>query len=357
MSHRPHPHIPNVWIIDYRPEGRNGKRIREQIDGTEADAAAYERQVRGIHVSLTRTAMNPPFKDIAAAFTEWAAVNRSENYCKSIKWALKRLTPHFGIFPPSRITDPMVEQYKAKRKTTPRACNQELEMLQIIINWGADVKRRHCQPLPFKIEKLPYKKALMRVPSHDNFDAFIGNVTDPRKKALCLIMYWSGPRFNDIVKARWEDVDWYNGTVICRVKRGHEKVILLPDEASALLRDYQAGKYHKPTRRHPEEWQKPDTGFIFVNPRTGQPWTHIKRSFRSAWTDAGIQKIKGPHTLRHACGKNTLDTTGDLRLTQEMLGHTQIRTTQIYTHVAVDRLKEAMQRTQKRLVHVDTKQA
>lgn len=349
MSYYPHKKWDGWWTIDYSPEGKKGKRIREHIKGTEEDAINYERQLRQLHVSKYKTAVNPQFRDIADAFEEWAKINRAENYQKSIMWALKNLRPHFGLFPPSRITDPLIEAYKLKRKDTPRACNQELEMLQIIINWGANAKRGYCRSLPFKIEKLPYKKALMRVPAHENFEKFIEEIDDPRKKALCLIMYWSGPRFNDIVKARWEDIDWVNGHVISRVKRGAEKVILVPEDALKLLEDYKEGKYHKPTKRYPDEFVKPTEGYIFVNRSTGLPWTSIKKSFKSAWENAGIQKIKGPHTLRHACGKNTLDTTGDLRLTQEMLGHTQIRTTQIYTQVAVDRLKAAQSKTRQRL--------
>lgn len=338
MSYNPHPTWPGFWVIDYYPQGRRGPRVRENIEATDEEAKAYERKVRGLHISQCHSTVNPPFKAIASDFVTWINTNRSATYAKSVGWTLNNLNPHFGILPPSRITDPLIEQYKEKRKHVTRACNQELEMLSIIINWGANPKRNYCRKLPFKIEKLPYEKPLPRVPSHASFEAFIAQQKDPLKKALCLIMYWSGPRFNDIVKARWEDADLKAKILVSRVKRGKEKVILLPDAAIAVLRKF----------------QRPE-GYIFENPRTGLPYTHIKRSFKTAWERAGIPKIKGPHTLRHACGKNTLDTTGDLRLTQEMLGHTQVRTTQIYTQVAVDRLKAAMRLTQKRLDRVDKK--
>lgn len=364
MSYHPHKTWPGYWTIDYRvidhvqKGGKTVKtvqRIREHIEvETAEEAADYERRVRGIHVSQCRTHVSPPFKEIAAEFKTWAETNRSATYQKHIGWMLKELLPVFGIFPPSRITDAMVEKFKADHKEKSSMCNHQLKMLTIIINWGANPKRAYCKPLPFKVELLQHKKALMRVPSHDNFELFISEVKDPRKKALCMIMYWSGARFNDIVKAKWEDIDWQNATVISRVKRGAEKVILLPEDAIAILDNYRLGKY---TRKKGEPFKKITEGWIFENKRTGLPWTHIKKSFKAAWEHAGIQKIKGPHTLRHACGKNTLDTTGDLRLTQEMLGHSQISQTQIYTTVAVDRLIAAQKRTRARLVLVDKKDA
>src|SRR5574340_1222118 len=98
MSYRKHPsNIPNMWVIDYRPNGRNGERIRENFEGTEEQAKEYERHVRQIHVSLAKTSANPPFKEIASEFVTWAEQYRKPNYVRSIKCCLKSLLLAFGM--------------------------------------------------------------------------------------------------------------------------------------------------------------------------------------------------------------------------------------------------------------------
>lgn len=64
----------------------------------------------------------------------------------------------------------------------------------------------------------------------------------------------------------------------------------------------------------------------------------MKNLFKTASERSGVP-IKGPHTLRHICGTYTLAATGDLRLVQDTLGHTQVRTTEIYTQISLDRLR------------------
>src|SRR5574343_735674 len=115
MSYYPHKAWAGWWTIDYRisdPDTGEKTRVREHVEGTEDDARQYEREQRQLHVSTTRTSVSPSFKAIAEEFLAWADTNRSENYVKSIKWALKHLLPHFGVFPPNRITDALCEQYK-----------------------------------------------------------------------------------------------------------------------------------------------------------------------------------------------------------------------------------------------------
>lgn len=404
------------YKIDCYQGGRSGKRIREVFWGSYEEALQQEMDYVRRHIDELRINLNPTLDDAIPLFLEWLDLHRSEKYGKSMRWAFKHLRPHFGKYPVSRITETLINQYKMQRRSTPVACNQELDYLKIIIAWM--VKNRLASgPLPFRIEKLPYEQPLPRVPSHQAVEAFCDIYFDPLKMilldladasgrsvyevaryrwtefnatqqslrdiplteqqidaliklmpnafdrdnplrrepgciflnrltgkpynalnrpaveeeamkyALIQIMYCSGPRFNDIAKARWEDVNWHERYVISRVKRGKEKITLLPDVAYDIL-----------------EPRKKSTGFIFANPKTGQPYTTLKKKIKLAAEKSGAP-IKGHHTFRHACGKNTLNATGNLRTVQEMLGHTQVKTTQKYTHVAVDNLREAQRQT------------
>lgn len=346
MSYYPHKTWPGWWTIDYLIIDRvqkgakvvkTKKHIREHIKGTEEEAQAYERLQRGLHVSKARTSVNPPFKDIADEFKAWAKTNRSVNYQKSIGWALKKLLPVFGFFPPSRITDPLIEQYKAAGKAHPRACNQQLEMLQIIINWGAQPKRGYCRPLPFKIEKLHVFKKLPQTPDPDEFDRLLVQISSNFKQAratpeqqihkigMIMIMYETGMRWIEARHLQWENLRKDDGRLyLGRTKTNKARYTFLSAEVLELL---------KPI------WK--DEGYMFVNPRTQKIYTTMGKSLRENAKKAGI-KLRGTHTLRHSLGTDSQDATGDIRGTQELLGHADIKSTTVYTHTATNKIKRLL---------------
>lgn len=348
MSYYPHKSWPGWWTIDYRvidhvQEGdkivKTVQRVREHIQGDEQAAADYERRIRGLHVSQARTTVNPTFKTIAAEFKAWAKTNRSENYQNQIKWNLKQLLPVFGIFPPSRITDPLIEQYKARRKETPRSCNQELEMLQIIINWGANPKRNYCRSLPFKPEKLQVFSKLPQTPDPDEFDQLLQQIASNFKQArqtpeqrihkiaLVMIMYETGIRWIEARNLQWDNVRKKDGRLyLGRTKNGKARYTFISKEVLELLDPI---------------WS--ETGYMFINPRTKKIYTTMGKSLRGAAKASGI-KLRGTHTLRHALGTDSMDANdGDLRGTQQLLGHEDIKSTIVYTHTATKRLKRLLE--------------
>ena len=331
MSFKKHPKLAGWWIIDYWPNGRHGQRIRESFKGTEEEAKAYERQVRGMHISSTRVTVNPPFKDIASEFKTWANLHRKPSYVKSIGWCLDKLLPVFGNLPPSRITSHMVEQFTETRKQFPRKCNQELEMLQIVINWGADTKRNYCQKLPFKFDKLQVFKSLPMPPGPEEMGdlltlidtsfkkAHLGPIAAINKKAMVQIMYETGMRWIECRHLKWENLRWSDGRLyLGQTKTNQGRFTALSPEVMEIL---------KPI--------KSTAGYMFVNPKTDLPYTTMGKSLRNNAKKLGIM-LKGTHTLRHSLGTDSMEASGgDIRTTQELLGHEDIKSTTVYTHVAM----------------------
>ncbi|MGH8125853.1 MAG: tyrosine recombinase XerC [Rhodanobacteraceae bacterium] len=143
-----------------------------------------------------------------------------------------------------------------------------------------------------------------------------------RDRAMLELLYSSGLRVSELCGVRWRDLDVEQG--LLRVTGKGNKTRIVPVgrmalEALAALRDSQAAGADEPVLRG----------------RAGKPLTPgavraaIKRRARSQ----GVWKRVYPHLLRHSCASHLLESSGNLRAVQEMLGHADIGTTQIYTHL------------------------
>jgi len=339
MSVRKHPKIPNAFVIDWYPLGRNARRERQIIyDSNESEARLIEQSLRRRH-NLGHQ-VNPLIREAIPDWLEWMTLHRAARTVESIGWALKHLLPHFGHLPVSQITELVVNQYKHKRKSAPRACNLELDYLKSLISWM--VKRKLCEPLAIGIERLPYRRPLPKIPSPDDFARWMEAVEPDGawdkaartrrpgpKNALLWLMAGAGLRYREAACLTWGDVDRQQGIVTLRTtKGGRPRLAPLPHQAKAIL---------------DEIWKEEFSPDDLIAPnRDGKPFSHMKSLFRTAAERSGVA-IKGPHTLRHICATYLLTATSDLQLVSTMLGHTQLRTTQLYAQVSIDRLKKAQQ--------------
>ncbi|HET6203399.1 MAG TPA: tyrosine recombinase XerC [Planctomycetota bacterium] len=153
-----------------------------------------------------------------------------------------------------------------------------------------------------------------------------------RDRALLETLYSSGCRAGELVGLREEDLDLRGGLARVRGKGKKERMAMLGAPAVRALRAYLAEKHRR--------------GFgaeaAFVNLRGG-PLTDrsLRRVLRKHLLASGIGGRVSPHTLRHSFATHLLDRGADLRSVQEMLGHERLSTTQIYTHVSLERLRAA----------------
>ena len=158
-----------------------------------------------------------------------------------------------------------------------------------------------------------------------------------RDRAVLELFYASGLRVSELVALRLEDVNLETGIVLCMGKGSKERLIPVGGKARESLEKYLTGARLKllGTKTVPE---------IFVS-RLGKKvsrqsiWKIIKFYARKA----NIKKTIKPHTLRHTFATHLLEHGADLRSVQEMLGHSDISTTQIYTHVDKERLRTVHQ--------------
>ncbi len=168
-----------------------------------------------------------------------------------------------------------------------------------------------------------------------------------RDAALLELLYGAGLRVSEVVALRAGDVDTRRGLV--RVRRGKgAKERLVPIGAPALVA-LEAYLSACPRARTGQIHARGAAGgegrapFLFPGRRPDQPvgTCLVWRAVREHARRAGLSRLPSPHWLRHSFATHLLNGGADIRAIQEMLGHAQIATTQIYTHVATDRLREA----------------
>jgi integrase/recombinase XerD len=163
-----------------------------------------------------------------------------------------------------------------------------------------------------------------------------------RNLAMIELLYGSGLRVSELISLRLEDVSLDVGYVRCLGKGSKERIVPLGDPAIAALQRYVRGARGRIKRGQATE-------ILFLNAK-GRPLT--RQGFwliLKGWAEAcGISQHVSPHTLRHTFATHLLDHGADLRSVQEMLGHADISTTQIYTHLTKKYILEVFQKAHPR---------
>lgn len=155
-----------------------------------------------------------------------------------------------------------------------------------------------------------------------------------RDKAMLELLYATGIRVSELVGLRLQDVNLERGFLVVMGKGSKERAVPLGEAAADAVTSYLE-------RARRLLLKSADSEFLFISSRrrgiTRQMfWERIKLHARTA----GITSSISPHTLRHCFATHLLDNGADLRAVQAMLGHADISTTQIYTHVSRERLKQ-----------------
>lgn len=159
-----------------------------------------------------------------------------------------------------------------------------------------------------------------------------------RDRAMLELAYAAGLRVSELLGLRLQDVQVEEGFVRVFGKRAKERWVPFGESAKHALQRYLQFARPKLCGKHSED-------YLFLSER-GTPlsrtqfWLRLKQYARRA----GIARPISPHTLRHSFAVHLLQGGADLRAVQEMLGHASINTTQIYTRVSIDHLREVYQK-------------
>jgi site-specific recombinase XerD len=172
-------------------------------------------------------------------------------------------------------------------------------------------------------QDIPLAKRPSRLPvvlNRSEVHAMISALTNLKHRLLVMLLYYGGLRLSEARNLRWEDVDFERGLIHLKsCKGGRDRVVFLHPKVSQTMVEY------GPHRLGP----------VLLSARGGKynPRT-IELIVEKAAEKAGIGREVTPHSLRHCFATHLLEAGAGLRHIQELLGHRDIRTTQVYTHLA-----------------------
>ena len=172
-------------------------------------------------------------------------------------------------------------------------------------------------------------------PRADYEAGLIGEYSCARDAALFEVLYSTGCRISEVVSITWEIVDFSRGCMIVTGKGSKDRLVIVGSRALAALEELRSvaeRRFSRPVL--PSEPVFLSDRLEPVSPR------FVERRMKRYLAEAGLPTDLSPHKLRHSFATHLLDAGADLRSVQEMLGHASISTTQIYTHVSVERLKD-----------------
>lgn len=278
-----------------------------------------------------------------------------------VDW-IKRFIRHFNLKHPSELGKKEIESFLSHLAVTGNVAastqNQAKsailflyrEVLEIELPWLDDIVGA----------KTP--KRLPVVLTREEVQAVLGRMSDTHW-LITSLLYGTGMRVMECLRLRVKDVEFKRGEILIRDGKGaKDRVTVLPASLKSALQAHLArikvlhdrdlaegcGRVYLPhalARKYPEanlEW-----GWQYVfpsihrskDPRSGAIQRHhlqdqaVQRALRQAVRDAGIVKPATPHTLRHSFATHLLEGGYDIRTVQELLGHSDVSTTMIYTHV------------------------
>ena len=163
-----------------------------------------------------------------------------------------------------------------------------------------------------------------------------------RDRALIEVIYSGGLRISEAMGLNFKDLDLLSGTMLVHGKGKKERICALGRPARVALRDY------FPLRRLRGGKEVPHAA-VFINRNGGRLTSRsFQRNLKEYLLAAGLPPDFTPHKLRHSFATHLLDAGADLRSVQEMLGHADLGTTQIYTHVSSERMKETYRKAHPR---------
>jgi integrase/recombinase XerD len=286
-------------------------------------------------------------------FLEWFAARgysmsttslRSEALRRFIRWADER-----GIQRPQDVTRPILERYRRhlyhyrKENGEPLSFatqQQRLIPLRAFFKWLA--RENHILSNPASELELPrvHRKLPTHILSAEDVEAVMAQTQvhgemGVRDRAILETLYSTGIRRSELINLKLYDIDIKNGSLLVRQGKGQkDRYVPLGSRAIQWLKLYLEDL-------RPSIVIEPDEGHVFLH-EFGEPFSKnrlsdmIKKHLRAA----GVDMPGAAHLFRHAMATHMLTNGADIRFIQAILGHAQLTTTEIYTHVTIAKLKE-----------------
>lgn len=280
--------------------------------------------------------------DLINKFTEYLIIDKkySENTIKAYNNDLKKFKNFFKNKDINKINETSIREYLKylnKENNDTRTISHNISTLRSFYKFLLIEKILKNNPMEY-IELPKTKKTLPKTLSIEEIDKLLDiNLTNSfsyRNKAMLELMYSSGLRVSELINVSIHDIDTSNCIIRIMGKGSKERIVPLGDYAIRYIELY--------LKEHREKLIKRELNdYLFLN-NHGKKMTRqgFFKILKGIAREKNIKTEFSPHTLRHSFATHLLNGGADLRSIQEMLGHSDISTTQIYTHVSKEKLKE-----------------
>lgn len=192
------------------------------------------------------------------------------------------------------------------------------------------VKQLHALRLPKRLPVALQEPETDKLVNETSFGEGFKGFTD---RLICELLYATGMRRQELLSLRETDIAWGQKLILVLGKGNKERLIPISDALIDELRDYIAAKKR--------ELEKPNREFVLVLP-SGKPLnaTYVYRVVTKHLKTVTTQTKRSPHVLRHSFATHLLNNGANIQAIKELLGHSSLAATQVYTHTDIERLKE-----------------
>lgn len=212
---------------------------------------------------------------------------------------------------------------------TSTTINRKIVSLKGFFQWAHNEGLNGNNPT-ITLEQPKVERFLPRILSVKEIESIIEKGTNYKEKALIDLLYSSGLRVSELINLKITDVNLKSNYLKCKGKGNKERLLPFGNKAKYAINVYLQER---------NEIKETENNYLFTDNNGNRlnrhyVWKLVKQ------LSAHLGKNITPHTLRHSFATHMLENGADLRVVQELLGHSDISTTQIYTHVSKKRLKD-----------------
>jgi len=318
-----------IWYVEFKRGQARSLKTRDKKEAKALFAAIKKEYLAGRLREISGQS-NRTLGEFIKEFCEWAAPpTQPKNTYRANKLALNKLADIAGENTRlDKLNIKHIDQLIAKCKRenlSVFSINNYLRHLRSSFNKAVDWKYLPANPFR-KIKELPTPKSPPKFMEKKDIVKFLASIEDEDLQKIVIAYLATGRRRSELLNLTWQDVNLEKGIYYIRKAKRHlSRYYPIPEIFRAVLESLPRNN-----ERVFPRWKHPDT---------------ISHKVKKALRDAGYGHLR-LHDLRHTFGTLFVEDGGDLRTLQDMLGHTEYRTTEIYAHVSQRHLKEEANRVQ-----------
>lgn len=273
-------------------------------------------------------------------FLAYLRARRSEATVRSYGSDLSQLAIHLGES--GAITPDSVRSYLRRFAKNPTTRARKLSSVRGFCRFLKAAGKLDSDPTemieaPIHRKRLP--RALSQLQTAEMLEQKLESRHPLRDRALLELLYGAGLRASEATGLLLSDIDWQSRSLRVRGKGNKERVALFGNACEQALRGYLDNE------RVPHK----GVDWMFTSATGARLDTRELRAVVKKWAlAAGLDPSVSPHSLRHSFATHLLDGGADLKTVQQLLGHASLATTQVYTHLSIERLRGAVEKAHPR---------